>query len=763
MSDQPKFIPFINEISKLSLYSPTITAIEAVSPSGTNYPQQFKLAYSQVNYREAAAYKNTIHFSFDPTQQTPINQFPVFSNVENDVQADVISPSRQLRALFRKSSDKTTLEIWTRTGLWKSIRISDLHEPIYGDPTFCITPIVWSQNEKRIAYIAENKEEKAEKYFEDLDDDEQTQRTFDRYLYKQELGEGYRGKKQPIVFIYDLEEENLYQLLNIPKDITPAFVNFRDKEGTSVIFAGIDITEIKLGLKVCANRLSQIYYAQSLVLQKVEKKNSGKRSTKEEEANKKQEKTKQLEEAQQKLAVKLNDDAISLAPTFSQDLNKIAFFFSPWKITHSMGFGIKVIKFNTEGNPEKQVETILDVVQERRKAEEFPGIMGFHDILTKASWYGDRYLVFNTYAGCSLALYIVDTVTKELQRLDKPQSRSEEWRLRAVFDSLLLITISNINTPNRAAIYYGANQKGENLSKALKDAKWHTFDLAIKGFDGVVLNQLESRSSVEEKILEVKNIDSLFFGLKETAAEGENLPPMNQRPLVVFLHGGPHVVYTGAFSISKHYLLNKGYNILFPSFTGSLGYGQKFLEDLAGKIGEIDVDEIIGTLDYCISEGLCDKNKVAIYGGSYGGFLCGALLAKHAERFNSAVIINPAVNATNLWEGSDIPDWSTCETLNKDTVFDVSADEVKKMYEMSPVSMYKGKDVKSSILLVLGEKDRRVPYGGGLQYYNLLKMKGADVRLLTYADSDHSIIGNPEVEFDLFLQTLNFFNDKLKN
>ena len=764
MYEQSKFLPFINELSKLTLYSPTITSFEATCPPDPNSTQRFKLSYSQVNYQEATTNKNTAYINFDPHDQSSINQLPFFPTAENDIEVDITSSSHKLRALFRRASDKLTLEIWSKRGLWKSLRVSDFHDIVYNDPTFCISPIVWSQDEKRIMYIAEEKEEDTQKYFEELDGQKQAQRTFDRFLYKQHLGEGYEGRKQPFVFIYSLEEEKLYQVLNTPKNITPVCVSFKDKQGTSITFSGIDISEVKLGLKGCANRRSQIYYAHSLVLQEVEKKVRNKKNvTKHEGLTSTEDKVKQDEEVQQKLAIRLNEDAISLTPIVSRCFNKVAFFFSPWKNMHTMACGLKVITFNEEEGPENSVETVLQVIHERRKADEFPGITGLDDLLVKASWYGDHYIVFNAYLGCSLALYIIDIITKEVQRLDQPYSKSEEWRIRNVCDDLILITISSINIGHRVAIYHGADLKRQILSDAIREAKWYTFDLALRGYDQVALNQVGKKSSIDEKVLEVKNTENLFFSLNEAMSKEKNLPPINKRPLVVFLHGGPHAVHTGVFSVTKHYLLHQGYNLLYPNFRGSLGYGQKFIEELAGKIGEVDREEIMETIEYCVEEGLCDENKVAIYGGSYGGYLCGVLLARHSERFRCGVIINPVTNINHLWVTSDIPDWATYEALNRDTVFGITADEVKKMHEMSPMSMYKSKDIKSSVLLCLGEKDRRVPYGAGLQYYNMLKMTGADIRMLTYPNNDHSMIGDPEAEFDFLLQTLNFFNEKLKS
>jgi acylaminoacyl-peptidase len=425
-----------------------------------------------------------------------------------------------------------------------------------------------------------------------------------------------------------------------------------------------------------------------------------------------------------------------------------------------MALGLKVLKLGAQG---AEAETIIDIVQEKHLNVDFAGITGFVDILSRTEWLNDRFLVLNTYSGCSLGIFIVDIETKEIKRIDQPKFKSEEWRFKNIHDGLIVSTVSNMDGGSRIAIYSGLNLKASSLEEALRDAKWSNYELKFSGFDGAVLTDIEKENNIHEKIIEIDGVQSLFFGVHDPSNHQDLRGANSKRPLVVFLHGGPHAVYTGISTVTRQYLVKKGYNLLMPCFTGSMGYGAKFMEDLAGKIGEIDVEEIIKSIEYCGKEGLCDESKVAMFGGSYGGYLCAALAGKHSEKFKCAIILNPALNAVHSWETSDIPEWAPGEALNKDTVFDINSEEIKKMYDMSPISWYKDKDVKTSILLMLGEKDRRVFWGAGLQYYNMLRKKGTDIRLLTYPEGEHSLLGNPEMEFDVFIQTINFIDEKLSN
>ena len=728
-------VSLVDDLSQARLYTPVITAIDLLSPTEhNNYPKDFKLSYNQKNYREGTTLKNSIFLTFDPSKETPIAEFPAFSNVESGVLTDSYSPSRRFRGLFRKSNDKTTLEIWTKNGLWKSLRVSDFHDDLYADEIFCLSStLVWSDDEKRILYIAEEKEKKMKKYYEGFDTEEETSHTFDKFEYKQDLGEGYEGMKKPLVYVYEVEQETLYQVLNLPDNILPTYINFADKEGKKIVFNAIDRKGLKLGIRYCTNRPTQLHYAENLVLEKAEKKT---------ENNKKPLQEKPITAKNSPLQI--NQDAISLCPVLSPNKTKVAYFFSPWKFLHAMSYGLKVLKLEQNATS----ETIIDIVQEKHLNVDFAGITGFVDTLCTMQWLNERFLVINSYSGCSLAISIVDIETKEIKRIDQPKYRSEEWTFKNISDGLIVATISHMNLGSRVGIFSGVNLNTSNLEEAVRDAKWAFYELKFNGFDGAILTDHEN--NIQEKIIEIDGVQSLFFGVSDDNSK---------RPLVTFLHGGPHDVYTGMSTVMRQCLIKKGYNLLMPGFTGSLGYGQKFLEDLAGKVGETDVDEIIKSIEYCGKEGLCDLTKVAMFGGSYGGFLTAALAAKHSEKFKCAIILNPALNLVHSWETSDISEWATGEGLNKDTVYDINSDEVKRMYDLSPISMYKDVNVQTKILLMLGEKDRRVPWGAGLQYYNLLRKKGANVRLLHYPEGDHSLAGKPEMEFDLIIQTINFINE----
>jgi len=84
---------------------------------------------------------------------------------------------------------------------------------------------------------------------------------------------------------------------------------------------------------------------------------------------------------------------------------------------------------------------------------------------------------------------------------------------------------------------------------------------------------------------------------------------------------------------------------------------------------------------------------------------------------------------------------------------------MKKMYEISPIGM--NRDIKTSILLMLGGKDKRVPPEGGVQYYKALKHNGVDISLLYYPEDEHGLAASQETETDQFIRTFSYLENKL--
>ena len=225
------------------------------------------------------------------------------------------------------------------------------------------------------------------------------------------------------------------------------------------------------------------------------------------------------------------------------------------------------------------------------------------------------------------------------------------------------------------------------------------------------------------------------------------------KPLIVQLHGGPHGTIAGHAKL-RLFLLLRGYNLLLPNFTGSCGYGQKNIEALMGKIGQIDIEEIMSMIEQLIDARLCDPSRIIVMGGSYGGYLSGLLAtsSKYSSFFKAAILLNPVVNIPFVAAISDIPEWASAVSLGEINKWHLTPDDVKLMYQQSPMA---GK-CSVPCLLLLGGKDRRIPHQGSLAFRNKAVAEGGNVETFVYPESGHALGDPVSVEYDVYARILGF-------
>ena len=121
-----------------------------------------------------------------------------------------------------------------------------------------------------------------------------------------------------------------------------------------------------------------------------------------------------------------------------------------------------------------------------------------------------------------------------------------------------------------------------------------------------------------------------------------------------------------------------------------------------------------------------DKGHVHIEGGSYGGYMAAIFASRYPQKFKSAVILNGVLNLIgNLWF-ADIPEWNTVEALGKSQFHELTLEDYKKMWQLSPSSL------KIPALQFLGGKDRRVAWRQGLFMDAITKQRGIPITTYLY-------------------------------
>ena len=216
------------------------------------------------------------------------------------------------------------------------------------------------------------------------------------------------------------------------------------------------------------------------------------------------------------------------------------------------------------------------------------------------------------------------------------------------------------------------------------------------------------------------------------------------RPLIAYLHGGPHMMAVSSFSVELASFLCHGYDIVVPNYRGSLSFGEPFLNALVGNAGIVDVQDCHDCV--LMAKEMLKPSTVVAYGGSHGGFLTGWLLGHPdtKETYSCGVLWNPAVDLVSSNLTSDIPEWALAQVLTNaetESLFAPSVEFMVKAAKQSPMSVVK--NVAVPALVLLGSNDKRVVPCGGLRWAQAVETNGGKVDVMWFPDQGHAI-ASPE-------------------
>ena len=202
-------------------------------------------------------------------------------------------------------------------------------------------------------------------------------------------------------------------------------------------------------------------------------------------------------------------------------------------------------------------------------------------------------------------------------------------------------------------------------------------------------------------------------------------------PGVLDIHGGPKTVYGSVFYHEMQLWANRGYFVFFCNPMGSDGRGNDFM-DIRGAYGRTDYQNIMDFTDAVLKAyPQIDPARVAVTGGSYGGFMTNWIIG-HTDRFACAVSQRSISNWLSFYGVSDIG-YLFAEDQCGGNVFD----SPEKMWEHSPLR-YAG-NVKTPTLFIHSDEDYRCPMAEGLQMYTALVHRGIPARLCCFHGENHEL------------------------
>lgn len=203
-------------------------------------------------------------------------------------------------------------------------------------------------------------------------------------------------------------------------------------------------------------------------------------------------------------------------------------------------------------------------------------------------------------------------------------------------------------------------------------------------------------------------------------------------PVIVSVHGGPEGQERPGFNPLYQYFLSRGYAILAPNVRGSTGYGKVYthLDDV--KKREDSVKDLAYGVEWLKTKGSADPKRIAVMGGSYGGYMTLAAITLYPELWAAAVDTVGIVN----WE-SFLKNTSAYRRRQREVEYGMLDRDIDFLRAISPIK--KIDRVKTPLFVIQGKNDPRVPYTEAEQVVKALKDRGAIVEYKLYDDEGHGI------------------------
>jgi len=214
--------------------------------------------------------------------------------------------------------------------------------------------------------------------------------------------------------------------------------------------------------------------------------------------------------------------------------------------------------------------------------------------------------------------------------------------------------------------------------------------------------------------------------------------PAKNLPMVVFVHGGPWARDEWGYASYPQWFANRGYACLQVNYRGSTGFGKKFLHaadhEFAGKMH----DDLIDAVNWAVKQGVADKNKVAIMGGSYGGYATLVGLTFTPDVFACGVDLVGPSNLASMIESLP-PYWKPSLASSWYPRVGDPGDPAQRKDLEARSPLFKVDQIKKPLMIVQGANDPRVVKKESDQIVAAMQKAGKPVEYYVFADEGHGL------------------------
>ena len=327
-----------------------------------------------------------------------------------------------------------------------------------------------------------------------------------------------------------------------------------------------------------------------------------------------------------------------------------------------------------------------------------------------------RTLAYVVNEGGAGKLYRYDLVTETTHSASDP---ADALGVAAMLDARLSFSA---DSRRLAFSFYGATRTSDVYVWSLEP---DTLQIATRSSHGGLLpTTFTAPELVHYPTFDEKDIPAWFYQPK---AQTE---PM---PAVIIVHGGPEGQSRPSLNFLAQYLVLHGYAVLVPNVRGSTGYGNRYshLDDVEKRMNSV-ADLAYGA-QWLASQPAVAKDRIAVYGGSYGGFMVLSALTTYPELFAAGVDIVGISNFVTFLENT-----SGYRRAHREAEYGSLAEDRTFLEDISPLS-HIGK-LEAPLMVIHGANDPRVPLGEAEQLVGALGARGVETEFLVFSDEGHGLV-----------------------
>ncbi len=219
-------------------------------------------------------------------------------------------------------------------------------------------------------------------------------------------------------------------------------------------------------------------------------------------------------------------------------------------------------------------------------------------------------------------------------------------------------------------------------------------------------------------------LPALYFKAKNTTKPA---------PVLVFVHGGPASQSRPSFNAVWQYFINRGYAVFVTNVRGSIGYGKEYmaLDDVEKRMDS--VKDLAYGAEWIKKQPGVDPNRIAVMGGSYGGFMVLSAITNYPDLWSAAVNFYGIADFVTFLKNT-----SSYRRAHREAEYGSLEHDLDFLREISPIHYVEA--IKCPLLVVHGTEDPRVPFSESEQLVEKVRAKGGTVETIYFNDEGHGIV-----------------------